>query len=231
MHASRFVLALIVSCYAGTSFANHYYAGIGVGYDSTNFHKTLQVYENGNTVYDKTDNLNGNGLFANLLAGYSWNFGRHWMLATEVNGALSSLEYHGNYSDQNLENGSSRGKFTIDKSYGLSLLPGYFLTDNVPLYLRLGVVRGNFKYSEYKTDLVTGNTHGLTDSQWLTGIKYGVGIAAPVVNNIQLRIEYDCIQYNTYTDRKFPMPAGQTRTIKLTPISNLAELDLIYNFG
>lgn len=216
---------------ASFCYANNFYLGIGSGYDSTNFHKTLKVYENGATQYDKTDNLNASGLFVNALAGYRWVATSHWELATEVNGELSSLEYHGSYTDQLLEDGSSRGKFTIDKSYGLSLLPGYLLTDNVPFYLRLGAVRGCFKYLEYKTDLATGNTHGLTDSQWLIGFKYGVGIAAPIANHTQIRLEFNRLQYHTYTDRKFPMPIGQFRIIKLNPISNQAELDLIYNFG
>jgi len=89
-------------------------------------------------------------------------------------------------------------------------------------------VTGDFKYSEYK-DFSTGTT-GLTDSKWLTGMRYGIGLQTTLNQNILMRLVYSFLKYQNYVNTTFPMPAGQSRRISLTPDSNQIELDLLYQF-
>ncbi|MCD6047312.1 MAG: Opacity protein and related surface antigen [Gammaproteobacteria bacterium] len=205
------------------------YIGLGFGYDSTDFYKRLYITNSSQTeIYDKKDDLAATGVFGNLLAGYQWDF-NNFLLATELTGNLSTLKYHAYYSD-NEANETSKGNFTISKSYGISVLPGYFILPKVALYAHLGLVRGDFKYSEYK-DNSLGNNIGLTEQQWLNGAKYGIGVLMPVQQKLNLRLQYNHIQYQTFTNKNFPVPAGQSRTIKLTPYSNQVELNLTYAFS
>lgn len=55
----------------------------------------------------------------------------------------------------------------MDKSYGLSILPGYQISDNATIYGRLGYQKGYFKYAKYKTN--QGALSGLTEYEWLNG--------------------------------------------------------------
>jgi outer membrane immunogenic protein len=115
------------------------------------------------------------------------------------------------------------------QNYGFSLLPGFWLTDQVGLYARIGVARSNFSYSEYKDS--AGVQTGMSDNQWLNGMRFGVGLTAPLSPNWQMRLDYSFLKYKTYVDTSFPMPAGQSRTIRLTPDSSQIELDFLYQFS
>lgn len=208
--------------------ANNFYIGGGPGYDSTNFHKMLNIsHVNGNELYYKDDNLNGDGLFISGYFGYRWIINRI-ILASELSTKFSSLKYHGYVDDKFNNHEISHGDFTINKSFGLNLLPGYLITDKLILYGRIGVEKGNFKYSEHKKN--PNGTNGKTESKWLTGIRYGIGMEAQLLKNFQLRLEYSRLVYQTYFDNSYPLAPNVVRTIKLTPKTNQMELTLLYRF-
>lgn len=106
---------------------------------------------------------------------------------------------------------------------------GYYILNSVALYARLGFIKGNFKYAEYKDDAQSSNI-GLTDYFWLSGVSYGIGVLINLQPNWQVRFDYNRIDYRTYTNTTFPMPDNIERTIKITPHSNLFQASLVYQF-
>lgn len=211
------------------AYAKGFYIGAGVGGDITNFDKKLYIQNaSQQTIYDKNDNLAGQGIFGGGVIGYQWTFANQFNLALELNGSLSSLRYHGAYEDNSLAETSS-GTFTLNRSFGVSFLPGYAVVPRAILYARLGVVRGRFNYQE--TKLFANQSAEVNQTEWLNGYIYGLGVETAMTENISLRVEYDRINYQTYTNQTFPMPSGQKRTIKLTPFANQMNLELLYRFS
>lgn len=210
---------------ASFAYANGFYVGAGGGYDVTDFYKTLNIVQNNTVQYDKEDDLAGEGFFGNILTGYEFDIGSVF-IAAQLDGNLSSVKYNGWYVD-NENNEYSTATFTIHKSYGISILPGYYFNHNVGLYGRAGFERGDFTYSEYKSDANGNNYDGISESKWLNGLLLGLGTSVPLSQHTAIRFEYDHIWYETFTDTQFPM-AG--RTINIRPNSNLVQLSLIYKF-
>lgn len=232
MKAKNFLATTMLSLFSSMTYANntsYFYAGIEGGYDITDFYKTLKIATNsGNKIYDKKDDLPGTGTFIEGNIGYQWNFDKLF-LATELSGEISNLKYHGHYVDYE-KNEKSRGKLTIDNNLELNLLPGYFIENNVGIYGKIGAAKGSFKYSEYKDDETRSN-FGVTERESLYGFVYGLGALLPLQKNLKLRLEYDRILYQTYTNNTFPIAPGQIRTIKFKPTSNQFKIGLIYYFS
>jgi len=228
----RIIYAGLISLsLVSASYANDFYIGAGIGHQTATIDKKLSITTPDNSYrYYKHDHQPSTGTLGNIFTGYEWNFDRFY-LATELNASLSSLKYHGYFTEtEDGINNTSEATYTLRNSYGLSLLPGYQVSDNVLLYGRIGYVKGNFKYAEYKTNTGEGE-RGVTEHEWLNGIRYGLGINTSLSKNIALRLEYDQTRYGTYKDSTFPMPSGQFRQIDLTPFVNQAELDLVYKFS
>jgi len=225
-------LAALLLLFSSAAHANgtyHFYVGINGGYDITDFYKTLTILNHDNNkIYDKKDDLTGTGEFIEGIVGYQWNFNK-FFLATELSGTLSNLKYQAYYVDSTNEE-ASRGKFTINNNLAFSLLPGYFFNKNIGLYGKIGAAKGYFKYAEYKDNNNQSNV-GLSEEKSLYGLMYGIGALFPLQNNLQMRLEYDRILYQTYTNHTFPMPQNQFRTIKLKPTSNQFKIGLIYYFS
>ncbi|MDO8955052.1 MAG: outer membrane beta-barrel protein [Gammaproteobacteria bacterium] len=222
--------AFILTLLASSAYASGFYTGVTGGYDSTDFYKTLTIDENNAQIYDKQDNLAGKGFFGGALLGYRFDIGRGF-IATELDGNLSSMKYNGWFVDNTVSPGqTSTATLSINKSYGISLSPGYYINSNVALYGRIGFERGDFQYSESKATL--GNaSYGITENQWLNGWKVGAGLLTALTPRLDLRLEYDHIRYDTYTNTTFPLEPGQYRTMKLSPESNQFQLGLIYKFS
>lgn len=227
MLKAYFYLCLLLFSISSISYGGNFYIGIGTGLDSTNFHKYLHIVQvNGNEVYYKDDNLSGNGAYIFGFIGYKWIINK-FILSTELATQLSSLKYHGYVNDHYGNHEISRGDFTINKAYGLSLLPGYLIKNNTVFFGRIGMIKGNFKYWEFK--IKPSGTTGITETEWLNGIQYGIGIETSLAKNLQLRLEYIYTAYQTYIDNAFRLAPDLIRTIKLTPTSNQIALSLLYD--
>ena len=209
--------------------ANGFYTGFGLGNDSARFHKILKIAElNGREVYYKNDNLSGTGFNLTGVVGYQWE-GQRMALATELSAQASSLKYHG-YVDDNYTNQEiSHADFTLNQSYGVSFLPGYIINHAITLYGRLEVEKGKFNYAEHKR--APSYFNGISETKWLNGLRYGVGMKVALTKKWQLRLEYDQVAYQRYVDNTYPLAPNVTRTIKITPTSNQGLVMLVYLFG
>lgn len=225
---------LISIALISSSYADNFYAGVGAGYMSANFDKHLTIDSTDkNYSYYKTDEQPGTGASGNIFIGYMWKIDRV-RLAAELNDYLSSLKYHGYFSEtKNGINNTSEAEYTMHNGYGVSLLAGYEMINNVVLYGRAGYVRSGFKYWEYKTD--KADRSGVTENTDLNGVRYGLGISTTLTKNAGLRLEFNQTKYQTFTNTTtgptFLLPAGQTRQIEITPTVNQIELDFVYNFS
>lgn len=218
-----FLSCLFSSAYAGM------YAGVGVVRDTATFHKSLKIQDSQtrNTLYYKNDEQPGSGVLGNGFVGYGWQRNKFY-LGTELNVAVSSLKYHGYFIDYQ-QNEKSEAQYRIDKSYGVSVLPGYKIVNDWMLYGRVGLARANFKYAEYKSEHSLP-TRGVTEWRWLNGFRYGLGVSGLITKNAGIRLEYSRIQYQTYTNTSFPLAVGSSRIIRLTPATDQMGLEVFYKF-
>lgn len=121
------------------------------------------------------------GFEGTVLAGY----------ATSFQQLYTGFELYVQDSVRMLSYPTAIGSARSTVSYGVSVLPGYLISDNVLGYVKLGAVRTRF-------------THNSTD---VTGARTGLGFQTALNNNWDIRGEWD---YTFY--RKINVSAGLPRT-------------------
>lgn len=218
-----YLVSSILICCAINAHASGFYVGGGIGVDSTSFSQNSYAGTSGGigeTSYD----LNGSGGFGTLLAGYQYDINNNVFVATELNANLASIKSEHWFSSPTGA-GSYNGTFTLYQSYGLSVLPGFYVDNNVGLYARLGYSAAELKSSRSYQPGVSG-TNYTEQSKWLNGAVVGLGISAPLTPALALRLEYDYVNYAHFN---YITNATQSSSVKTT--SNQAQLDLIYKFS
>jgi opacity protein-like surface antigen len=146
------------------------------------------------SLIDNTSQLgNYRGLQPRINIGYNDMFSAYTYLAIEAFGSPSSI-----LINNNTQSGPSlRSTYT----YGLSLISGYMITDNVIGYLRLGAVEANFS----------------SPNASQSGGQVGLGLQTPLTENWHLRTEYI---YSAFSK------ASSIGSVKTDQVM----LGLIYNF-
>lgn len=116
-----------------------------------------------------------------------------------------------------------------DFTFGLSFIPGYFVTNNIKLYARAGFIVGRFKSSSNYAGRF-GFTGKFT--QWDPGFVAGAGIEAMLTRNVSARLEYDYRYYAEFTKRSSVIsgPFAQSVTTKYEPTMQLIVAGLTYSF-
>ena len=144
-------------------FAAGPYLGLSVG-NRTNFTHSPTAY---------------NGLQGTLSGGYGMMLSPSWYLAGEL--------FIGNSAELNDYRLAGNGaRSTWD--YGVSIIPGYMITDYVMAYLRAGVVRDRF------SDQASSSTGG----------QVGLGAQTNVYDNWDVRTEYTYTAYRSVTGISAP---------------------------
>lgn len=207
---------LSTSCWAwGTGF----YGGAGIGVDAVDFRETAYVQNPNTNVINKTQ-LAGQGVLGDLFAGYSWS--RCWFyLAGELNGNLSSAKFHIS-NDEFIHNAFANTTYKIDRSWGISALPGIVLPCTTLLYGRVGYTSGYF-------DIQTNDISLANASSRLNGIRYGIGLQKQIYRNFDMRFEYSHINYQDHSQLVFTTGDTTKKTI-VSPNNNQFVLGFIYRF-
>lgn len=229
------MLSMLLAAVSSPSWADGFYAGVGVGRDAGEFGTKFTTTEtdtfyNISTTQTASDNNAGTGYLGSVFAGYGMSFNRFY-LAGELGVQASSLEYENSATDGFGDN--VKNSYSINHNASLSVLPGYKITDNALIYGRLGYVHGNFDMKSSLTDF-NGNTISADKNVGLDGIRYGLGIQNNFNKNFGLRLEYNHITYadyklsSTYQSGLFETT---TNTLKISPSTDQVELAAIYNFG
>lgn len=126
-----------------------------------------------------------NGLQGTLFGGYGWMWDQWY-------GALE-LFVQDSAQITNYTNNSGNGNVSSSWGYGLSVLPGYMIVDNVLGFLRLGVVETHFNSGS---------------NQWRTGGQIGLGLDTALCTNWDLRGEYIYSFYNSLSN-SYGLPRSQ----------------------
>lgn len=199
------------------------YIGAGIGYSSTIFNRyeTITTISSGHVSW--TDiNAPAKGFQGQVVAGYAYDINKF-----RLGGELIAQGPKTRYTEDSSDNGHDN--FSFDYAYGINLVPGYYITDSNLLYLKLGVMRGEFELKDIDA-LDTGLSDVINTSYHSTGINLGLGTEMYLTKNIGLKLEY---LYTRYAEKKLTsdIPAGYTTVSKIRPETYTFMLGLDYQFN
>ena len=214
----------------GTSVAANswsYYLGGDAGYSSLGFHKSFVFSPPPGSPNVKTRIPSLDlGLFAGI--DKRWN---HFDLATE----LSYDHTFAAKTSQRQNDGTAvlmKVRERMNNTFGLSLLPGYYLDNGFHPFLRLGLLASHFRSSGDQGDEI-GYTGEL--SRWVMGYQLGVGAQYPIAKlgsgSLDLRAEYDYSLYPSFKASAFSQNELANITVNYRSIhEHKVMLGLAYHF-
>lgn len=228
-----FALSLLTFSTASWSSCESY-VGLGIGPESANFRQKSSVTRAApfNTiinfdVIDKT-HLAGKGSFGSLFAGYAMRFApcdtdcENLYLALEANADVRSVKFKFS-NDEVLHANFNHTTYKMGRNLGISLLPGYLLTDCTLFYARLGYANGRFSIAT--TDISLVNMH-----KNLNGFRYGIGIRQAINDCFAVRMDYSHINYKRVKMSTFDPVGFTSKSTSVKPTTNRFELGIIYTF-
>jgi len=174
MFKKTLLISAILAATTSIAIANTApYVGAGLGIitnTSSNFADASKKDGNKTTIFGHPSNFRGVPL--NVFAGYGGVITQRFYLAGEFSGTIATAEIS---DDHGLK---------TNYGYGVSILPGYMLTDHT-----LGFVRGSVVRSRFSD---VGKTQ--------TGGQVGVGLQTTLTQNIDVRGEYDYTSYGSFNN-------------------------------
>ncbi|WP_010652662.1 outer membrane protein [Fluoribacter dumoffii] len=208
-------LLLASPCFSG------FYVGAGFGPEGAHFTQKAHVVRPGTfNVYD-TQHFSGIGVFGTLFGGYGWRHNRYY-LAGEINGNLSSVEYK-LVNDELLHRNFSKTTFSVKSSEGVSLLPGFFLSDLFLVYGRVGYANGRVKINESDPTIQSSTSNR-------SGVRYGAGVRYNMFSRWTLMMDYSQINYTKIKSFVFEPFGGVSKSTRIYPNTAQVAFGIIYNF-
>ncbi len=204
-----------------------FYAGVGIGSDTVDFSARSHVFKadpNQPMEFDVINkaHLSATGVFGTLFAGYGGIFRNQFYMAGEINGNLSSTESKG-FNHEYVHLSFSDTSLKIKNSIGISVLPGYQFAPATLFYGRLGLT--NSTISQQTSDISLANFSKRTN-----GFRYGLGIQQGVTDRLAVRMDYSRVDYKKVDTGTFDPVGNVTKTTRLTPVQQLVEFGLVFNF-
>lgn len=135
------------------------------------------------------------GVPFNVFAGYGGVVSSSFYLAGELNATVGTATITDNSA------------LKTSYAYGVSLIPGYMLSDNTMAFARVGVERAHF------TNLSNSNR---------TGGQFGLGMQTALTQNLDVRGEYD---FTAFQSRNSILGAS------LAPRQDAFNLSLVYKIN
>jgi outer membrane immunogenic protein len=180
----------VAPCPAPTFLKDGFYVGVQGGYDIYGVHEQISLPIG--TALAGNTNSRSAGWVGGLFLGYGRVVWNNFYIGTEFFGNYNGAST--NYSLNSATLGSYASKFTTKSSYGISILPGYKITNETLGYVRLGYNWAKFKTQENSTSTVTYASMNNTSS----GFNYGVGLETLVYKNWSARAEYTYTNYTSF---------------------------------
>lgn len=219
-------VSILISALASPVYAG-FYVGAAIGPEGASFDQTAQVVGNNSSsphgsffVVDK-NGFSGTGGFGSVFAGYGLTRDRFY-LAAEANGNLSSV-MHQLTNDEYLHGTISKTTFTVKSSEGLSLLPGYFVSQDTLFYARLGWISGQIRINESDTSIQSYNGSR-------NGIRYGLGIRHALTQQWIAMMDYSQINYQNIKSFTYDPVGMVAKTTSITPNTAQVAFGLLYSF-
>ncbi|CDZ78014.1 Opacity protein antigens [Legionella massiliensis] len=203
------------SCFSG------FYLGVGAGPEGASFSQKAHVVRPGTfDVVDK-NHFSGLGGFGTVFGGYGWKYNRYY-LAGEVNANISSVEYKLT-NDEYVHGTTSKTTFTVKNSEGVSLLPGFFLSNDTWFYGRIGYANGHIKIRESDPTIRSASTNR-------GGIRYGLGVRHNLTERWTLMMDYSQINYGGIRSSVYEPNGGVLKNTKITTNTAQVAFGVMYNF-
>lgn len=184
-----------------------FYLGAEGGYE--NYQVVSKGMEFGNFNY----NHSAPGWVGDVFIGYGKSLPRNFYLGGEVFVGGSSASGTSSFSTSG---DTIKSTYSAGTSYGFTFKPGYQLSSSL-LHLNLGYARTEFTNKE---SITGGFDASASTSQWASGFKYGLGFETPICKSVSLRLDYNHIDYGTYTD--------STTDTKISPSDNQGTFGFVY---
>jgi opacity protein-like surface antigen len=160
------------SAYADTS--EGYYAGFSLGgYNGGN----TRINGGGSDMTYRDHSFDTN---VGVFGGYNWNFGKEAVAAE-----ISYNNSVGNVPMPIVLGGSNTTPGRLQNNYQVSILPGYNFYKNTEGYVRLGWTRAD--------------DGAISGSHAFNGTVMGLGVDQSVSRNIALRLEWQYMNFNSYS--------------------------------
>ncbi len=207
--------AMPAPCPAPRMLMDGVYLGAQVGYDSYRVRTSIDAPAPGTLVANPV--LNATGWVGGLMLGYGKYINEWFYLAGEIFGNVSGAETR--FSAATATE-SVTGKFEVNGSWGLALLPGARLNDTSLGYVRLGWNWANLKANASSTVPPAAAVAG-SKTNTSNGFVFGVGIETLLWDNWSLRGEFDHTYYNSFN----------TTVATINPSDNQFMLGLLYHFA
>lgn len=219
---SRTILSLLlwVISSAGWCAIDGFYVGAGLGPDHANFKQTAWINNPDTSVRDKT-HLDGTGYFGSIFGGYAFVC-QNLYLAAEVNANASSNQFESS-NFEFVHRNFARTKYKLERSFGISFLPGFIYNAATVFYARFGYSNANFKLDSQDRTLPHLNTN-------LDGFRYGVGILQNVWCQLSVLLDYSHTNYQSTVGNTFDPNGLTAKRTRIRPEVDQFEVGVIYSF-
>lgn len=202
-----------------------FYVGANALYDSYRARLTRSAVFNGTTSGAATNVVAFNGWGGGVFAGYGMYFNNLYYLAGEVfvDGSSASQSISST-SFTSVGNVSTSAKASAGVSWGISVLPGLKLNDSSLGYIRLGYEGARLRGQASASTTIPGTPVPAvsgSNSKWLSGFNYGIGLETAVYQNVSVRGEFNHTGYGSTS------VAGAS----INPSDNQYTFGVIYHFA
>ena len=226
----RILIAAAISAISGTAAAGAFdgpFVQVGIGgaaTESSNSYTTNGVY---NTVLGNipSGSTNSGSFLGQVLGGYSQSIDQ-FNLAANIfymigNQDAGSQTYNTQYMTVPV---SVSNTVKLENTWGISVEPGYYVTDNTLGYLKFSWFNSTLKSSPSISALGATDTGNYSSN--INGAGFGIGAKQMFTSNLYGYLEY---QYVTYGSTSFNIANGGG-SISAKPSQNYGMVGIGYKF-
>ena len=208
MNKRNVLVGALLSAMVGTASAGAFdghYVQIGIGGASTETQTSYPSLLGNLPGFSTGANSSGGSFLGQILGGYSQSFDR-FNIAANVFYNIGNQDSGSNNYGLSGSNGylNANQSFQMKNSWGVSLEPGFYVTDQTLGYLKLSYFNSQLNYNaSYSAHLnspgftASGSANG---SSSMNGIGYGLGAKQMFTDNIYGFLEYQYVQYDQWND-------------------------------
>jgi hypothetical protein len=197
---------LLIAISSQYIFANNLYIGGGIGISNLADRQTVTAPISAEAP--STHDYSGFGMLSSIFGGYKFDIYKSFSLGIEgfFTGSNNQIGIDDiSINPINNEQPATTMRISQRYLYGIRLLPGYKITQNITGYVILGVSRSVFR-------LIDNGAYALGKSSFgAYGPQFGLGGSANIIKNLDIRLD---VMYNRYPSHYYtisgPLPVCTT---------------------
>lgn len=208
MQKLKIGLAAVLAGLAGQAVAGAFdgpYVQLGLGGASTEVKTTYPSVLSNLPGFNTGATSSGGSFLGQVLAGYSQSF-EAFNLSANVFYNIGNQDAGSNNYSLTGSNGylTANQSFKLKNSWGVSLEPGVYVAEKTLGYLKLSYFNASLDYNSGINVNVTSPAYSesgsYSSSSSMNGIGYGIGAKQMFTDNIFGFVEYQYVQYDTWSD-------------------------------